>query len=261
MVNAFQRQVSSTTLKITDPLWQLLAAATLALVAATAGAQDPPDHAELSTYKAQYRLSTRGLSLNVTRELKESADGNYTLSQGGKNLVASIHEMSTFRVEDTRIIPRSFVYQMSAPLVKRRREVHFTPGADTIRSLYKDTWYDLPYEPGTLDRMSQQEQLRLFLLNDPTPKEDFTVPVADGKRIKHYEFVFVAEETLETAIGSLRTLHFKRLHDDPERKSDTWIAPELNYLMVKTSHIDDGSPTELVISSAEVGGKKVSAKK
>ena len=253
MASVFPQQASPMLRTLTERLALVLAAAALVLgsTAATAS-EETPTYAELSTYKAQYRLSTRGLTLNVTRELKEGADGGFTLSQGGKNLVARIHEMSAFRVDGTRIIPKSFVYQLSAPFVDRRREVHFTPGSDTIRSLYKDKWYDLDYEEGTLDRMSQQEQLRLFLLNDPTPKEDFTVPVADGKRIKTYDFIFIAEETLQTALGPLRTLHFERAHDDPERKSDTWIAPELGYLVVKATHIEDGSPTEMVITKVNV---------
>lgn len=254
MAHKFPQQVS-TTVMIRNRTLALLLGTLLALQTAGSKANEEAqasEYAVLSPYKAQYNLSTRGLSLNVTRELKESADGSFTLSQSGKNLVASIHEMSTFGVEETRIVPKSFVYQLRAPLVKRRREVHFKPGSDVIRSLYKDMWYDLPYEPGTLDRMSQQEQLRLFLLNDPTPQEDFTVPVADGKRIKIYEFVFVAEENLDTAMGSLKTLHFRRLHEDPERKSDTWIAPELGYLIVKATHSEDGSPTNLVITEVEV---------
>ena len=255
MASLFPQLAYPTMQRLTDRLAPLLAAIALALVATAAGADEGPGYAELSTYQAQYRLSTRGITLEVTRELKESGDGSFTLSQGGKNLVASIHEMSAFRVDETRIVPKSFVYQLRAPFVNRRREVHFTADSDTIRSLYKDKWYDLPYAEGTLDRMSQQEQLRLFLLNDPTPKEDFTVPVADGKRIKNYDFVFVAEETVQTALGQLRTLHFRRAHDDPERKSDTWIAPDLGYLIVKATHIEDGSPTELVITSVDVEGK------
>ncbi len=256
MASGFLRRA----LRITQrfPEWcarSLAVLASLALASSIAAAgEEAGGDTRLNTYKAQYKLSTRGLSLTVTRELKESADGSFTLSQGGRNLVANIHEMSAFRVEGDRIIPKSFVYQLSVPLLKRRREVHFTPGAETIRSLYKDQWYDLPYEAGTLDRMSQQEQLRLFLLNDPTPKEDFTVPVADGKRIKQYDFIFVAEETIDTAMGPMETLHFRRVHDDEERKSDTWLAPELGYLVVKASHTEDDSPTNLVIINAEVEG-------
>lgn len=260
MTSLFPQRVFSTMRILTEQILPLLAALTLLQFASGArAAPESPEFASLGTYTAQYRLSRAGLTLNVTRELKESGDGGYTLSQGGKNLVANIHEMSAFRVEGDRIAPKSFIYQLSAPFVKRRREIHFTPGSSTIRSLYKDTWYDLPYTEGTLDRMSQQEQLRLSLLNDPTPQEDFTVPVADGRRVKEYEFVFVAEETLQTALGDLRTLHFQRVHDDPERQSHTWVAPELGYLIVKATHTEDGSPTELVITNASVQGVETPA--
>ena len=254
MENLSRQPVFNTVQTFTERLAQLLAAALMAAMAAVAAAEDTADPAGLSPYKAQYKLSKSGLTLEVTRELKSSADGVFTLSQGGRNMVANIHEMSAFEVEGMRILPKSFVYQLRAPFVNRRREVHFTPGAETIRSLYKDQWYDLPYTPETLDRFSVQEQLRLFLLNDPTPKEDFSVPVADGKRVKTYDFVFVAEETVQTPLGPLRSLHFRRLHDDPERKSDTWISPELNYLIVKATHTEDGSPTELVITSTSMQG-------
>ena len=106
--------------------------------------------------------------------------------------------------------------------------------------------------------MSQQEQLRLFLLNDPTPKEDVAFRIADGKRVKDYQLVYVGEETLETPLGPVNTLHFERLHDDPDRKSDTWIAPELDYLMVKTVHIEDGKPVEVNLVSASIDGTPVS---
>ena len=55
----------------------------------------------------------------------------------------------------------------------------------------------------------EEEQLRLALLNDPTPKEDVSFRVADGKRIKDYRFVYVGEETIDTPLGKVDTLHFE----------------------------------------------------
>ena len=138
----------------------------------------------LKPYTAQYTTEAKGFTLKLTRELKQNADGEYVLTNGGKKLVVGFQEEARFRVEGTQIIPSSYVYQGTG-LINRRREVHFTPGSDKIRSLYKDQWYNLPYTEGTLDRMSQQEQLRLILVNDPTPKEDITIryDVADGDNL------------------------------------------------------------------------------
>ncbi len=220
------------------------------LIAAQVLAETSGDKA-LKPYSAQYETTARGMTLKLNRKLKLGADGNYTLTNGGKIMVAGFHEVSVFKVEGDKVLPKSYVYQGTG-LINRRREVHFTPGSDKIRSLYKDQWYDLPYTEGTLDRMSQQEQLRLILVNDPTPKEDITIRVADRKRVKDYLLSYVGEEVIETPMGSLKTLHFERIHDDPDRKSDTWVAPELDYLMVKTVHIEDGKPVEVTLLGAEI---------
>ncbi|RLQ21710.1 DUF3108 domain-containing protein [Seongchinamella sediminis] len=229
-------------------------AALATLLAMSSPAALAGEQKKLQPYSAQYKTTARGLALTLNRKLEENGDGSYTLTNGGKIMVVGFHEMSVFSVDGATIIPKSYVYQGTG-LINRRREVHFTPGSETLRSLYKDQWYDLPYEEGTLDRMSQQEQVRLFLLNDPTPREDIFMTVADGKRVKDYQLQYVGEETLDTPVGKLETLHFERLHDDPDRKSDTWVAPALDYLMVKTVHVEDGKPVEAILTSASVGDK------
>lgn len=252
MVHQFLQQVSTTVKIFSKGLIQLLLGTALAASIPLASAEEA-GYKALSPYSAQYKTSARGMALKLTRNLKSSADGSYTLTNGGKIMVVGFHEVSVFSIDGSHVKPKSYVYQGTG-LINRRREVHFTPGSDTIRSLYKEQWYELPYTEGTLDRMSQQEQLRLFLLNDPTPAEDISIRVADGKRVKDYLLRFVGEEVLDTPMGSMNTLHFERIHDDPDRKSDIWIAPELDYLMVKTVHVEDGKPVEVVLTNAKIEG-------
>jgi hypothetical protein len=210
----------------------------------------------LKPYTAEYKTSAKGLSLTLKRKLINDPDGNYTLTNGGSAFIAGFEETARFRVEGNRIIPESYVYQGKG-LANRRREVQFTEGSDTLRSLYKEKWYDLPYTERTLDRMSQQEQLRLSLLNDPTPGEDFVVSVADKKRVKEYTLVYMGEETVKTPLGTVDTLHFRRIHDDPDRKSDTWVAPAWDFMMVRTVHVEDGKPIEGMITKLSLDGKQV----
>lgn len=241
----------STMLKMICRRTAAVAAAALLMHGGGVSAAADAGATELSPYTAKYRTTARGMALTLNRKLERNADGSYTLTNGGKIMVVGFHEMSVFSTDGTSLLPKSYVYQGTG-LINRRREVHFTPGSDTIRSLYKEQWYELPYESGTLDRFSQQEQLRLLLLNDPDPKEDVSIRVADGKRVKEYLLRYVGEATLDTPMGQMETLHFKRIHDDPDRKSDTWIAPALDYLMVKTVHVEDGSTTTVMITEAEL---------
>lgn len=235
----------------------------LTVSVATLGAQqsgsNETDFVPLKPYTAEYKTSARGMSITLERALSVDKDGAYTLTNSGNILIVGFSEESHFRVEGTRVIPESYVYQGKG-LMNRRREVRFTPGADTLRSLYKDKWYDLPYTDNTLDRMSQQEQLRLLLLNDPTPREDVVITVADGKRVKDYRLAYVDEEIIDTPLGKINTLHFRRIHSKADRTSDTWIAPQWDYMMIKTIHIEDGKPVEGIIIKGSIDGVSLSAK-
>lgn len=211
---------------------------------------------ELRPYTAQYDTSALGMHLTLNRELKYDGEGGYTLTNGGKILVVGFHEVAVFRVEEGDLIPKSYVYQGTG-LINRRREVHFTPGSDTVRSLYKGEWYELPNKEGTLDRLSQQEHLRLLMLKAENPRDDIEITVADGRKVKDYQIHFVGEAVVETALGPVDTLHFERLHDDPDRKSEIWVAPAWDYLMVKTIHVEDDKPVEIVLTSASIEGDPV----
>lgn len=229
--------------------------ATLAAGPARATASAEP---ELQPYLVKYSTSARGMTVTLERELKAEGEGRYTLTNGGTLLVVGFHEVAVFNVEGTEIHPKSYIYQGTG-LINRRREVHFTPGADTVRSFYKDEWYELPYTEGTLDRMSQQEQLRLQLMAKENPKENLQVRIADGKRIRDYELVYVGEEILDTPLGPVNTLHFERLHEEPDRESDMWLAPEWDYLMVKTIHVEDDKPVEVLLAEGSMGGTPLRA--
>ncbi len=252
MASQFPPRASTMFQVFVNTVFAALTGAALLLNSGLAQAAQDESVAALKPYIAKYRTTARGIALTLNRQLERNADGSYTLTNGGKIMVVGFHEMSVFSTEGTAVIPKSYVYQGTG-LINRRREVHFTPGASTIRSLYKDQWYDLPYSEGTLDRFSQQEQLRLLLLNATDPKKDISIRVADGKRVKDYQLRFSGEERLDTALGEMHALRFERVHDDPDRKSVTWIAPELDYLMVKTVHVEDGTKTQVDVTSVKLG--------
>jgi len=98
-------------------------------------------------------------------------------------------------------------------------------------------------------------QLRLMLLESPANARDITLQVADRKRVKDSRLLLVGQETLQTPLGAVDTLHYERLHDDAERKSDLWFAPQWDYLMVKTVHIEAGDPVEIILTSATIDGQ------
>lgn len=253
MVSRYRRPALITRKRRAERLSLWLCAALIGAVTLQ-GAASTAQTSELRPYTAEYKTTARGFDLNVTRKLEADNNNHYILTNGGKILVVGFHEISVFRVEEEEIRSISYVYQGTG-LVSRRHELHFNAEPGKITSLYKDQWYDLPDNGFTLDRMNQMEQLRLELLQGPPDVDDITMRIADGKRLKDSHLVLIGEETQQTPMGPVATLHYERLHDNPERKSDIWLAPQWDYLMVKMVHIEDGDPVEMVLTGATLDGE------
>ena len=211
---------------------------------------------DLSLYEATYTTKVIGLSVTLNRNLTRDGD-RYHLSQAGKTFMLKLNEDSHFRLESGQIIGEDFVYQLGG-VSKRRREVHFDPDNNIIRSLKKKEWTEHPWSPNVLDRLSQQEQMRLQLLRADSPPERISLSIVDGPRIKLKHFDLVEAGPLETEVGTLSTVHYTLRHDDPsERSSDAWLATDHDFLMVLTEHIEDGSKTVIRLQSASIEGKAV----
>ena len=211
---------------------------------------------ELSLYEAVYTTKVIGLSVTLNRSLTREGD-RFHLSQGGKTFMLSLNEDSHFTLDGEQIIGEDFVYQLGG-VSKRRREVHFDPANNTIRSLKKKEWTEHPWSPDVLDRLSQQEQMRLKLLLAETPPERISLSIIDGPRIKLKHFDLVETGSLETEVGRLNTVHYRLRHDDPSaRSSDAWLSTDHDFLMVRTEHVEDGSKTVIRLQSASIEGKPV----
>ena len=211
----------------------------------------------LSLYTAEYKTKVAGLSVTLTRTLAEE-NGRYHLTQGGrKGFMVKLSEDSHFSVEGNQIVGERFVYQLSG-VSNRRREVLFDEEAGTIRSLRKKVWTEHPWSPDVLDRLSQQEQMRLKLLLAETPPERISLSIVDGPKIKLRHFDLIETSVLDTPVGALETLHYRLIHDEPdERSSDAWLSVDHDFLMVRTQHVEKGSETVIQLESAAVGGQAV----
>jgi len=211
----------------------------------------------LSLYTAEYKAKVAGLSVTLSRTLAKE-NGRYHLTQGGKkSFMVKLSEDSYFSVEGDQIVCERFVYQLSG-MSNRRREVLFDEEAGTIRSLRKKVWTEHPWSPDVLDRLSQQEQMRLKLLLAETPPERISLSIVDGPKIKLKHFDLIETSVLDTPVGALETLHYRLIHDEPdERSSDAWLSVDHDFLMVRTQHVEKGSETVIQLESATVSGQAV----
>lgn len=97
-----------------------------------------------------------------------------------------------------------------------------------------------------------QDVLSLFFhlaLTAPPSEGSLTYTVFNGKKLRDYRYAVRGEALLETAVGSLRTLHLARVADGDGR-FEVWLAIDRHYLPVRVLRTDDkGNEMELKLQS------------
>ena len=233
----------------------LLVFASACIGAITAPAVLAAEGAALAPYKATYITKAMGMKVRIKRELVTTDEG-YRLTSNGKSMLAKINESARFSLDGEDVQGIDYQYQLKS-VVRRKREVIFLPEAGVINSFKKGEWTEHKWSEGVLDQLSQQEQLRLDLKSaaqtSDVPPDTLTFRVVDGPRIKDRTLKFVGQETLSTPMGDVLSLHYKQLRSPTAtRRSAVWIAPSLDYLMVRTQHIEDDSTIEISLESATI---------
>jgi hypothetical protein len=214
--------------------------------------ETPADKAQaitsLRTFEALYKTSALGMTLDLKRSLTQEGD-TYTLSSRGKNILVNMNESADFRIVDGGIEGIRFDSKIKS-LKTNKRAVRFDQSAGVIDSMKREAWTRHPWEPGVLDRFSQQQQLRLTLIGEDEPPETLEFRVVDGPKVSDKRWQRLPDEVIETPLGQIRTVKYRAVHTNPDKRaSEIWLAPKLDYLMVKTVHVERSSTVKVTIKS------------
>lgn len=97
-----------------------------------------------------------------------------------------------------------------------------------------------------------QDALSLFFhlaLTAPPAEAQLAYTVFNGKKLRNYDYEVRGEDTLDTALGTLRTLQLVRRTNDDGR-FEIWLAIDRHYVPVRVLRSDDkGNEVELVLLS------------
>lgn len=208
-----------------------------------------PFHA---TYIAKYS----GMSVKATRTLETREDGTQELRFVAKSWLATIQEVSQFSWGPSgQLIPRHYLYKRTGLGYDRTAQLKFDWETGRVENDVQDRPWTMALPEGTLDKLSYQLQLSADMLNH---KHRVSYKVADGGRLKTYDFEVQGQEVLDTPLGKLNTTRIKRLRDDNERVTVLWLATDWNHLLVKIwQQEEDGKHYEINLASAKLNGETV----
>ena len=77
--------------------------------------------------------------------------------------------------------------------------------------------------------------------------------ITNGRKLDHYDYGVVNEETLDTPLGKLKTLHLRKIRSAGEDGVDIWLGVDYRYLPVKVRLTDkNGGSIEQVASEVRL---------
>tara|TARA_R110002050_G_scaffold71891_3_gene154647 strand:- start:31283 stop:32044 length:762 start_codon:yes stop_codon:yes gene_type:complete len=203
---------------------------------------------ELPDFSANYLVMLNGMQAgDLQQRLSSNSDGSreFTSATQAQGLFAFfkpdlIEEISTWSMVNDKIQPKHYLYQRSGGKKEKYLKLDFDWQSQQLYIDDKNYPWQLDLEPYTLDKLVYQLALMMELNQG---KNQYNYRIADGGKIKTYTINLMAEETILTPLGRIKTIKLKRLRDETsKRQTILWCAPALNYLPVKLEHTEkDGT--------------------
>lgn len=195
---------------------------------------------ELPTYQAEYVAYRSGMALGEAKQqLVYLGHSRYKLSyqSDASLLFISDHrkEESLFSVADERILPYKYSFKRTGTGKNKSLLLQFDPQSQQIRVGDGAT---LPWQ-GEIDNQLYQLLIKADLAVGKTEFRYQTIN--DRGEQKELHFVVVGEETLSLPYGQLDTIKLKRVRENSRRETFVWLAPSLDYLLVRLLQQKDGS--------------------
>lgn len=203
-----------------------------------------------ATYTTAFDLGVP-ISGEAVRQLRRTEDGHWLFTSEAAALMAGISETTRFDYHpSTPIKPLSYHYLRQVLGKRREARIEFDWTRRTATTVVKDRPWQMKIPPGAQDKLSYQLQLRLDLLAGKTA---MTYSVADGGKLKQYRFKVTGEEEVDTPYGRFAAVRVMRDRgEDAERETLLWLAPELDYLIVRLEQTEaDGKTYALLLKNLE----------
>jgi hypothetical protein len=228
----------------------LLPAITLSAFTATANAALP------QPFEATYNAQFDSMKVAAKRRLSYRDDGQMELHFSAKSFLAKVEEFSQFTWQDSgQLQPQRYEYHRTVLGKVRHAVLSFNWDTLTVRNNVQKKPWTMAIKPATLDKLSYQMQLRHDLINQ-LPTQGYAI--ADGGKLKHYDFEVIGTETLKIPLGTFKAVKVKRIRKDSNRETYLWFAEDWDYLLLRLQQREkDGKHYEINLSKASINEQQV----
>ena len=159
------------------------------------------------------------------------------------------------RWQDGRFLPENYDFAFSLIGYKTSWHADFDWPSGIVTTRSKSGKTQLSLENGAVDPFSLSLNISSYLGDDQSQME---VEVIDEDQIENHLYIADLEESVQTALGCMKTTRVKRVRENSKRTSLAWYANDFNYVPVQMQHFKkEGKGLKLQIISLDIAGQSV----
>jgi hypothetical protein len=190
----------------------------------------------LRDYQAEYQLYWNGIPVGTSKHKVKELSPNHFVAQAHsfpklKFLPYEDFESSEFIQTNKQIRPQMFFFRTQENRKIEEGTLSFNwKTLNLTKQIKKKPIKQESISPIAHDRITQFFQLREDIKNG---KSHLSYTIMDVNKLIQWQFRVVGYETVDTALGPLETIKIEHLTDNKDRRTQFWLAKELDYVMVK----------------------------
>lgn len=190
---------------------------------------------QFSTFNAEYLIYRGGKNHGSAKRYLHNKGTHYEMGYSSDIswLVFSDKrsETSQFTVDQTQLRPLHYVMKRSGTGTNRHYELRLDWQNQQLFTGKKPQLKVTEWHDNWLDPLSYHQQLVLDLQAGKTAFS-YEVLNRDGNS-KTYHYQVVMEEPLALPYGTIRALRIARIEDNSDKQVLAWVAPSLDYMLVR----------------------------
>ncbi|MDH2915579.1 MAG: DUF3108 domain-containing protein [Gallionella sp.] len=206
--------------------------------ATTAAAPPRPPLPKRARLKFEVRLGNNGMVIGDTVHTLEFEDEQYKLESTTKT-IGLARLLKSYTLTQTSLGMSDG--QILKPL-KFSEKKEDENGTQISSSSFDRDANKIIFEDGreVVLAADTQDMLSILYQFPPLPAEGDVLPitVTNGRNLEKYRFEITTDEILNTSMGKLHTVHFRKLQPAGKEGLEIWFSQEYRLLPVKVRHIE-----------------------
>lgn len=210
---------------------------------------------DLAPVSARYRITVNGIPAGTPAyvEIRPQTKGRYEASFRVENRFLRHHELSHFEWNACQVKAHDYQHEFHGLGIDRQSAISFDWTRHVAIESRGENRRELPIEPGVFDGLNMA-MLARCKLRDGARALDLSI-LYRGER-KDVHFVVTGTEKVETVLGTFDALVVERRYPQKSRRTRVWVAPALDWFMVRFEHIENAvARGSLLLTDFTIDGK------